>query len=52
VGTPSRLEKSFQVKLVERMPRVCKADIKKMVGYIEESNILFWILHDSICVIS
>ena len=33
VGTPSRLlEKIFQVKLVERMPRVCKAVIKAKGG--------------------
>jgi hypothetical protein len=29
--------KAFQMKLVERMPRVCKAVIK--VGYFEESKI-------------
>jgi hypothetical protein len=34
VGTPPRLlEKAFQVKMVERTPRVCKAVIKaKGVG--------------------
>jgi hypothetical protein len=49
--------KAFQVKLVERMPRVCKAVIKAKGGYFEESNIsnsltLFWLIHDSMCVIS
>ena len=39
----------YLMKLVERMPRVCKA-VKANVGYFEES--LFWLLHDSICVIS
>ena len=33
------VEKSFQVKLVERMPRVCKAVIKAKGGYFEESKI-------------
>jgi hypothetical protein len=32
---------AFQVKLVERMPRVCKAVIKAKGGYIEESKIFF-----------
>ena len=31
--------KAFQVKLVERMPRVCKALIKAKGGYFEESQI-------------
>ena len=31
--------KSFQVKLVERMPRVCKAVIKSKGGSFEESKI-------------
>jgi hypothetical protein len=31
--------KAFQVKLVERMPRVCKAVIKAKGGYFEESQI-------------
>jgi hypothetical protein len=31
--------KAFQVKLVERMPRVCKAGIKAKGGYLEESQI-------------
>ena len=31
--------KAFQVKLVERMPRVCKAFIKSKRGYFEESKI-------------
>jgi hypothetical protein len=31
--------KAFQVKLVERMPRVCKAVIKAMGGYFEEPKI-------------
>jgi hypothetical protein len=51
VGTPSR--KAFQVKLVERMPRVCKAVIKAKGDYFEESKIYFdFLKHDSICVIS
>ena len=32
--------KTFQVKLVERMPRVCKAVIKANGGFFEESKIL------------
>jgi hypothetical protein len=32
-------EKAFQVKLVERLPRVCKAVIKAKSGYFEESQI-------------
>ena len=48
--------KAFQVKLVERMPRMCK-DVKAKGGYFEESKIYFdlfhtCLLHDSICVIS
>jgi hypothetical protein len=31
--------KAFQVKLVERMPRVCKTTIKAKDGYFEESKI-------------
>jgi hypothetical protein len=31
--------KAFQVKLVERKPRVCKAVIKAKGGYFEESQI-------------
>jgi hypothetical protein len=31
--------KAFQVKLVERMPRVCKAVITAKGGYFEESQI-------------
>ena len=31
--------KAFQVKLVERMPRVCKTVIKAKGGYIEEYQI-------------
>ena len=31
--------KAFQVKLVERMPRVCKAVIKAKGGYFDESQI-------------
>jgi hypothetical protein len=31
--------KAFQVKLVERMPSVCKAVIKATGGYFEESQI-------------
>jgi hypothetical protein len=31
--------RTFQVKLVERMPRVCKAIIKAKGGYFEESKI-------------
>jgi hypothetical protein len=48
--------KVFQVKLVERMPRICKAVINAKGGYFEECKIyfdlFFWVLHDSICVIS
>jgi hypothetical protein len=31
--------KAFQLKLVERMPRVCKAVIKEKGSYFEESKI-------------
>jgi hypothetical protein len=31
--------KAFQVKLVERMPSMCKAVIKSKGGYFEESQI-------------
>jgi hypothetical protein len=31
--------KAFQVKLVERMPRLCKAVIKAKGAYVEESQI-------------
>jgi hypothetical protein len=30
--------KAFQVKLVERIPRVCKVVIKAKAGYFEESQ--------------
>ena len=33
--------KEFQVKQVERMPRVCKDVIKAKGGYFEESQIYF-----------
>ena len=33
--------KAFQGKLVERMPKVCKAVNKEKGGYIEESKIYF-----------
>ena len=33
--------KAFQVKLVERMPRVCRAVIKAKGGNFEESKIYF-----------
>jgi hypothetical protein len=50
-GNPFKtVGKAFQVKLVERMPRVCKAVIKAKGGYFEQSKItLFWLLHDSMC---
>ena len=44
-------ENSF--KLVERMPRVCKAFIKAKGGYFDESKVYFVLLNtffDSICV--
>ena len=36
--------KAFHVKLVERIPRVCKAVIREKGGYLEESQIenIFW----------
>ena len=46
---------AFQVKLVERMPRMCKAVIKAKGGDLKKlKNILicltlFWLLHDSMC---
>ena len=36
-----KVGKAFQVKLVERMPRVCTAVIKAKGGYFEEYNIYF-----------
>jgi hypothetical protein len=33
--------KAFQVKLVERIPRVCKAVIKAKGGYFEKSNLKY-----------
>jgi hypothetical protein len=48
--------KVFQVKLIERMPRVCKAVIKAKGGYLKNlkyriytQNILLGLLHDSMC---
>jgi hypothetical protein len=41
VGTPSTVGKAFQVKLVERMSRLCKAVIKAKGCYFEESQIYF-----------
>jgi hypothetical protein len=35
VGTPSTVGKAFQVKLVERMPGVCKS-VKAKGGYFEK----------------
>jgi hypothetical protein len=35
------VEKAFQVKLVERMPRACNVVIKSKGGYFEESQIYF-----------
>jgi hypothetical protein len=35
--------KAFQVKLVERMPRVCKAVIKAQGGNFEESQMIKYI---------
>ena len=52
--------KTFLMKLVERMPRVCKDVIKAKGSYFEEYKIYFdlfnfflggGLLHDSICVI-
>jgi hypothetical protein len=46
------------MKLVERMPRVCKAVIKAQGGNVDECQIkkyslifvtLFWLLHESMC---
>ena len=39
MGTPSRLLE----KLVERMPRVCKAVIKAKGGFFEESQIKMYV---------
>ena len=56
-GNSKTVGKAFQVKLVERMPRMCKAVIKANCGYFEESQIyfdlfkLFGLLHGSVCVI-
>ena len=49
--------KAFQVKLVERMPSVCKSVIKANGGYFEEAKMYFDLfntlgLYDSIGVIS
>ena len=42
--------KAFQVKLVVRKPRVCKAVIKAKGSYFEDSQIHFFLLlHDSMC---
>jgi hypothetical protein len=44
--------KAIPMKLVERMPIVCKAVIKAKGGYLEESNILnirYRLLQDSMC---
>jgi hypothetical protein len=38
--------KAFQVKLVERMPRVSRAVVNAKGGYFEESH-TFCLLHDS-----
>ena len=35
--------KAFQVKLVERMPRVFKAIIKTKGGYIDSSELVGWL---------
>ena len=53
----STVGKVFQVKLVERMPRVCKAVIKAKGGYFTNLKYkiyldlltLFWLLHDYMC---
>ena len=37
--------KAIQVKLVERMPRVCKAVIKAKGGYFEESQIKIYLFN-------
>ena len=41
------LGKALQVKLVVRMPRVCKAVIKEKGGYIEESKITYFDLFNT-----
>jgi hypothetical protein len=43
VGTPSGLlkKKTFFIKLIERMPSVCKAAMKAKGGYFEEPKIYF-----------
>ena len=38
-GNFKTVGKAFLMKLVERMPRVCKAVIKAKGGYFEESKI-------------
>jgi hypothetical protein len=40
-GNSKNVGKVFQVRLVERMPRVCKAVMKAKGGYFEESKIYF-----------
>ena len=41
----------YHVKLVERMPRVCKAVIKAKGGYLKNLKYIFFgLLHDSIVV--
>jgi hypothetical protein len=42
--------KAFQVKLVERMPRVCKAVIKAKSGYFEESKISIFYLFNTFLI--
>jgi hypothetical protein len=37
--------KAFQVKLVKKMPRVCKAVIKAKGGYFEESKLYLDLLN-------
>jgi hypothetical protein len=39
VNSFKTIGKAFQVKLVERMPRVCKAVITAKSGYFEEFKI-------------
>ena len=54
-GNYKTVGKAFQVKLVERMPGVCKVVIKAKGDFIEGSQIYIFIcltLHDSISVIS
>ena len=41
--------KTFQVTLVERMPRVCKAVIKAMGGYLKNLKNKINVLHVSMC---